>query len=218
MQLSISSIITRMSSMIFLGNELGRDPRWVQNAMDYMFHSLPAAAQLRQWPRFLRPLIAQFLPACRLVRADMQKARDLINPVMERRLLIEKKCLEAGQPVPENDDALAWMEKAARAKGVKHDPAQMQLTFAILALHSTAVLLGHTMLDISAKPDIIPVLREEILTTIKEVGWNRLAIPKLTVMDSAFKESQRMNPAGMRKSSPRLVLFSCTFCSPHQSP
>lgn len=202
MQISVSSIITRMSSMIFLGNELGRDPKWVQNAMDYMFHSLPAAAQLRQWPRFLRPLVAQFLPACRQVRADMQTARDLINPVIEHRRFLEKKSLEAGQPVPENDDALAWMEKAARAKGVKHDPAQMQLTFAILALHSTAVLLGHAMLDIAAKPEIIPVLREEVLTAVKDVGWNRLAIPMLKVMDSAFKESQRMNPAGMRKSSP----------------
>lgn len=202
MQISVSSIITRMSSMIFLGNELGRDPKWVQNAMDYMFHSLPAAAQLRQWPRFLRPLIAQFLPACRQVRADMQTARDLINPVIEHRRFLEKKSLEAGQPIPENDDALAWMEKAARAKGVKHDPAQMQLTFAILALHSTAVLLGHAMLDIAAKPEIIPVLREEVLTAVKDVGWNRLAIPMLKVMDSAFKESQRMNPAGMRKSSP----------------
>jgi hypothetical protein len=63
----------------------------------------------------------------------------------------------------------------------------------------------HTILDICARPELIGTLREEIEKVLKqEGGWQKTTASRLSKLDSVMKESQRLNPPGIRE-------LSCTY-------
>ncbi|KAF5720980.1 ent-kaurene oxidase [Fusarium mundagurra] len=189
-QEDLMRIVSRVSSRIFMGEELCRDEEWTKVSSEYTLMVFSCINPLRKYPRWLRPYIHWFLPQCWAVRAKLNEARQCLKPHIERRNAIKKQALAEGKPCP-FDDSLEWFEKEYE----KHDPAKEQIAVSIVAYHTTSDLLAETLLNLCQYPELLQELREEIVTVLTaEGGLTKAAMYNLKLMDSVIKESQRMRP------------------------
>jgi hypothetical protein len=190
-------MLARMSSRVFLGELLCRDPSWLHITINYAVHVIRATDELRQWPKMLRPFVNRVLPSCRMIRSDMKQALGLITPILNKRRADREAAIKAGTPPTQYNDAIDWMEDVA--KGRPYNPAISQLLLSMAAIHTSADMLTQILFDIAAQPDLVKALREEIITVTRENGWNKISLYKLVLMDSTIKESQRLKPVAISK-------------------
>lgn len=188
----ILELIARISSRVFLGDELCRNPPWLAVTKDYTVDSFKAAFKLESVPKFLRPLVAIFDPDCQRTRAGVKAARAMINEVIQRRQQRVAQAKANGEPVPVFDDALTWAE--AESSGEKYDAAVFQLTLGFAAIHTTTDLLTKTIVLLAEKPHLIEPLRDEMMEVLRAEGWKKSALYNLKLLDSAIKEAQRVYP------------------------
>ncbi|KLO96693.1 Uncharacterized protein LW93_10073 [Fusarium fujikuroi] len=189
-QADLIRVVSRVSSRIFMGEELCRDEEWNRTSSEYTLLAFGYGGHLREYPRWLRPYIHWFLPQCWAIRAKLNEARACLKPHIERRNAIKQKALAEGEPCP-FDDSLEWFEREYE----KHDPAKEQIAVSIVAYHTTSDLLAETLLNLCQYPKVLQELREEIVDVLKaEGGMTKAALYNLKLMDSVVKESQRMRP------------------------
>ncbi|KAJ0384391.1 hypothetical protein COL922a_008446 [Colletotrichum nupharicola] len=192
---AILDLVARLSSRVFLGDELCRNEAWLRVTKDYTVISFMAAMKLTFVPRPLRPLVHWFLPGCRLVRQHLAQARALISGVIEQRRAAKREAAAKGEEAPSYNDAIEWAEM--ECKGQAYDAAVFQLTLSFAAIHTTTDLLAQTMLFLANQPELITPLREEVVQVLKAEGWRKTALYNMKLMDSALKETQRMKPNSM---------------------
>ncbi|EXA34121.1 hypothetical protein NW756_008529 [Fusarium oxysporum] len=189
-QADLIRVVSRVSSRIFMGEELCRDEEWNRTSSEYTLLAFGYGGLLRSYPRWLRPYIHWFLPQCWEVRAKLNEARQCLKPHIERRKVIKQKALAEGKPSP-FDDSIEWFEKEYE----KHDPATEQIAVSIVAYHTTSDLLAETLLNLCQHPELFQELREEIIAVLTaEGGLTKGALYNLKLMDSVVKESQRLRP------------------------
>ncbi|CAF3447089.1 unnamed protein product [Fusarium graminearum] len=176
------NLISRMSASVFVGEELSHDETWQQVSTNYGMTVFLAARALRQWPRWLRPLIQWFLPACKSCRAEVKRAREVLEKNLAKRAAEGK----------EHDDSITWFSEIAAGKS--YDPVAAQLGMSMAAVVTTSELLKQTVIEICSH-DLITPLREEIEAVVHEHGWSPAALTNMRLLDSVIKETQRMNSA-----------------------
>ncbi|KAI1346582.1 cytochrome P450 [Xylaria sp. FL0043] len=189
------SLVARLSSRVFLGDKLCRDPGWLQVTSQYPITSFNAAYKLRLYPKLIRPLVHWFLPECQLLRHQSALARSMIQPIIDQRLEEKRKALEAGLPVPTYDDAIDWAQE--ESKQFKYEPATFQLAMSNAAIHTTSDLFTQTILELLAHPELIQPLRDEVIEVLRIHGWTKSGLYNLKLMDSILKETQRVKPISM---------------------
>lgn len=188
---------------MFLGDEICRDEDWLDVSVNYTIDSFLAARELRQWPSVLRPLVHWFLPAAQRTRKHMKVGREIIQREINKRGLVQGKIPEKVQG--RRSDALDWSHEVAA--GRLFDATQLQIGLGLAAIHTTSNLLTNVMYDLTAYPEYIEPLREEIKTIAEEEGiLQKTSLTKLRLMDSVLKETQRVNPVSMGKISISLFL------------
>ncbi|KAL3607915.1 hypothetical protein FPOAC2_02905 [Fusarium poae] len=189
----IMRIVSRMSSRIFMGEELCADDDWLKISIEYTVQLFQTADGLRSYPRWARPYVHWFLPSCQGVRRKLQEARDLLQPYIERRNAAKQAAIDEGRPSP-FDDSIEWFEKEYEGKS---DPATEQIRLSLVAIHTTTDLTMETMFNIAMHPELLKPLREEIVTVLSTEGLKKTSLYNLKLMDSVIKESQRLRPAGL---------------------
>ncbi|SCO76981.1 probable gibberellin cluster-GA14-synthase [Fusarium oxysporum] len=203
-------LMARITSRVFLGKEMCRNPQWLRITSTYAVIAFRAVEELRFWPAWLRPVVQWFMPHCTESRALVQEARDLINPLLERRRAEKAEAERTGEKFTYND-AVEWLDDLAREKGVGYDPACAQLSLSVAALHSTTDFFTQVMFDIAQNPELVEPLREEIISVLGKQGWSKNSLYNLKLMDSVLKESQRLKPisiASMRRFTTHDVKLS----------
>lgn len=188
----ILSVVSRVTSRIFVGKHLGRNQKWLHTIVGYVELSIHAMQELRFWPKFLRPVIVWFLAKPTKLRAYIRDAETHVFAEIKRRQ-------EEPEPI-EYNDAIEWFQEMA--KGQKYNPAVSQLILAAVAVHTTADLIAQTLYDIIQHPELIQPLREEIIQVIGEGGWKKTSLYNLKLLDSVLKESQRLKPNQIGTSRP----------------
>ncbi|OLN97796.1 Dihydromonacolin L monooxygenase LovA 3 [Colletotrichum chlorophyti] len=191
-QADIIRIVSRMSSRVFMGEELCRDEEWVRAASDYTAAAFAVGWELGFFPRWARPIVHWFLPSCWRVRSLLAEARRVLKPHLERRNARKVAALERGDERAIFDDSIEWFEQ--EYKGTKYDPASEQITLSLVAIHTTSDLLQQTMIDLARNPELFKPLREELVQVLGTEGLRKTALYNLKLMDSVIKESQRHKP------------------------
>lgn len=222
---ALLDFVARLSSTIFLGDEeVSHNASWLRITMEYTVDSFLASHQLRTYPKLLWPVIAWFLPQARKVKAQLKEAESIIAPVIERRRAENAATTTDSHGKVERYDSIEWLEQTAQEKKIKYQPAAMQLTLALSAIHTTTDLLTTTMYELLQSPDTIQLLRDEIVSVIPDGGLKHSSLYNLKLMDSVIKEAQRLKP--VLSSKPRShhtcstlqgKLFSNTCESQHGS-
>ncbi|KAA8651114.1 cytochrome P450 [Aspergillus tanneri] len=171
--------IARISSCIFVGPELSRNPEWQDIIVNYTLTFFYSVRALRHWPGFLRPVIHWVVPECRRARYQVRRAHDILTPVLESRAAM-KQAANAENCSLKFDDSIEWMEEVAR--GRSFDPVAAQLDY-----------LGYMY----AFGELIQTLREEIMNAVGESGWTTAGLFKMKLLDSVIKETQRLKPGAL---------------------
>lgn len=191
-------LIARLSSRVFLGEELGHNEAWLRLTKDYAMVSFDAAISTTACPKAFKFLLPLFSKKCKNVLSIFQEARALITPVIERRHQLKAEARRKGEPVPIYDDAIDWAEN--ESQGSPYDPMDFQLFLSFTAIHTTSRLLSQTLMRLSSDQHLLALLRQEIVEVFKAHGVTKAAINELKLMDSALKENQRVKPDSDRKS------------------
>ncbi|RYO88716.1 hypothetical protein DL764_008703 [Monosporascus ibericus] len=196
---TLVEIIARLSSRVFLGHELCRNPAWLRITIDYTMTVFRGVMALKRWPSFLRPVVWRFVPEVRRVNEQIDEAVRLITPI------IEKKKAEGNSSSPETTkparlDVIQWASEVAN--GRRYDPTLLQLGFSMASMHNTTDLATQVLYDLCAHPEYIEPLRKEVETVLEQEGMTKAGLARLKLMDSFMKESQRIKPSellGMRR-------------------
>lgn len=200
----IPRIVAQASARVFVGQDLCRDPRWLRIAVNYAADSVAGARVIARWPRILQPLVHWFIPDCRKVREHVKEARKLMGPFIHQR-----RQERQNKKIPkEARDAIDWFYEVVQDE--PFDPVTFQLTLAVVAIHSTSDMLVQALHDICSHPQLIDELRKEVVTVFSSEGFKRSSINNLKLMDSVFKESQRLKPLALGKFSFHLIKITRT--------
>ncbi|KAL7268190.1 hypothetical protein RUND412_009197 [Rhizina undulata] len=177
-----------------LGAPLCRNKEYLQACLRYATRAFITGLTLDMLPRIFRP----FLAWCMLNRA--KRVRELMRflaPIFEERK--EKMRTLGDKWTDKPKDSIQWIIEEAR--GTCIDTTE-RMTMHILLLnfvstHTTSQSITHALIDLAANPHFIPELREEIKTVLaEEGGWTKPGLTKMKKLDSALKESQRINGVG----------------------
>lgn len=191
--------VARVSSRLFLGDRLCRDPEWLTITTTYTYHVTTAVHELNAWPSLLRPLVYRYLPRIRELRRQVRKAHTVMGKVLK-----ERAALVAKGEAPEYIDAIEWFKQVAN--GRKYDPVHVQLSLSFVAIHTTADMVTQLMFDLAEHSELIQPLREEIVTVLGSQGWKKTSLYNMKLLDSVLKEVQRLRPINESKT-----LFAAQF-------
>jgi cytochrome P450 len=177
-----------------MGESLCRDDEWVRASGDYTVQSFKTGDILRTYPRWSRPFVHWLLPSCWTLRKKLAEAIQCLKPHLERRSVISAEAEAQGKPSP-FDDSIEWYKK----EGSTRNPALLQISLSLVAIHTTSDLLMETLFNIAQHPDLFQPLREEITDVLTTEGLKKTALYNLKLMDSVIKESQRLRPVLLGK-------------------
>ncbi|KAH9228638.1 hypothetical protein K456DRAFT_1774556 [Colletotrichum gloeosporioides 23] len=185
-------LVARLSSRVFLGEELCRNQKWLDISKSYSINIFLCGELLRQYPHFLRHAACYFIPECQLLRTQVADARKLMTPILQKRRDERRIAETKGKPAPVYNDVMQWVEE--ESKGSSYDPVGAQLGFSVVAMHTTTDLATETMCRLIQRPQLVNDLREEIESVLVKEGWTKTALFQMKLLDSVLKEAQRLKP------------------------
>ncbi|KXJ87231.1 cytochrome P450 [Microdochium bolleyi] len=189
---AVLKMVAIVSGHVFIGPEHNRSEAYLHASINYTIDIFNAAAQLKTWPKLLRPIGQYFVPGVETVKEHRRRAQEFLVPIINER----RARLAAGEQVP--DDVLQWTIAKAHKFGITDDAALAdgQLTLSLAAIHTTTMMATHIIYDlIGTCPEVIPELRQEIKTVLEENDniLTTQALYQMKLLDSVMRESQRTN-------------------------
>jgi cytochrome P450 len=127
----------------------------------------------------------------------LNEARGILGRILKQREQAKAEAARKGEPAPVYNDMLEWIEQ--ESKGLALDPVVLQMTLTFAVIHTTSDLLSQTMMRLGNEPHLIEDLRKEIVQVLTTDGLTKVALANLKLMDSAIKETQRINPPSLSK-------------------
>ncbi|KAJ5251401.1 hypothetical protein N7489_001811 [Penicillium chrysogenum] len=192
-------LIALSTSRMMAGDVLRENEEWLNVASNYAVNVGITILLLRPVPKYLRPIVAPFLPTVRKMKKQLRFAKDLFIPMVhERRLAEQVKDPNYTKP----DDFLQWMMDLSEEKKEILDPDtlahHMLLLVTLAVTHTSTMALCHCLFDLVTRPEYIEPLREEMTRTLPD-GWykaTQAAFKDQARLDSFLRESQRFAPPG----------------------
>jgi len=189
---SLFNLVSRVSSRIFLGEELCRDEAWLRITQIWTEQSFKAVMNTPVFPNALKFLLPWLKKDYKDVLQLYSEACAVIKPVIEKRKQIKAEAKRKGEPIPVYNDALEWGELESQGSSyVAHD---LQLLLSFAAIHTTTNMAGLALGRLAQDPYLVTLLREEMISVLKADGLNKNSIYNLRLLDSMLKEVQRIAP------------------------
>ncbi|TVY92981.1 Cytochrome P450 monooygenase [Lachnellula willkommii] len=226
----LARIVALLSGRVFVGRPLSREEEWVSSTTQFAAHAHLARLAILEWPRWMRPFVAPFLPEIQRLNMHKTRGAQLLTPMLKdclARAQGEKSGLEGYED--EQGTMISWllrhMDQKQRADPLLLGVNQMMLSFA--AILTTSMSICHIVYDLACRPEYVEPLRKEINEVLREDGYDidgegclklkKTSMSKLRKLDSFIKESQRLSPLGM-VSNTRIVTSDLTLSTGHILP
>lgn len=191
-----------------MGEEMCDNEQWLRLSSEYTKLVFNLVGDLFAYPnKFTRKIVHRFLPRCQELRASLDRCRQTLQPVIDRRKEAVADAVNRGEDPPTWEDSLEWF----RREFGEIDFATKQIQMSMAAIHTTTDLLAETLVRVACHPEHVPALREEAIRVLSAEGWKKTALYNLRFMDSFIKEAQRMRPALLCKSCLSRTSPRCLF-------
>lgn len=190
----LSELVSRLSSRVFGGLELARNQQWIQLSTAYPRNAFACTMALRMVPRIIRPLLAAVLPTYWRTRSNIRDAKRIVGGIITKRRADEGATDMSAKEHP--CDLLQWMMNAAAGTETHADDLAHRLLFiSDASVMTTSLLISHCLYDLVAHPEALSCIREEVHNVLREGdNFQKTTLHKMRSLDSALKESQRLNP------------------------
>ncbi|TDZ60834.1 Cytochrome P450 monooxygenase ATR2 [Colletotrichum trifolii] len=183
-------IIAIASGHVFVGPELCSDEAYLGTSIDFTQHLMKAVYGIAMIPTFLRPLVAPWLPMTRALHRRLAEADAVFQPIVTAR--------QQQEGSTRHNDMLQWMLDAQTRVGElsTRDLALAQLGASFAAIHTTTMTATNAVYWLAAKPELAPVLREEVERVLAGSGgrFTTAALADMKKMDSFLREVMRVTP------------------------
>ncbi|KAG6331515.1 hypothetical protein ID866_7572, partial [Astraeus odoratus] len=183
---TMREIVCRASNRVFVGLPLCRDPDWIELNSQFAVDVMTDAFFLNMFPKFLVPLVANFV---KNTARGIERAMRHLDPIIKQR----QKCMsDYGEEWTDKpNDMLQWlMDEKQESKTKKLTSRVLTMNFA--SIHSTSNTFTQALYNLVANPQYIQPLREEVDAVIEKYGWTKEGIAKMEKVDSFLTESQRL--------------------------
>ncbi|KAK8050778.1 cytochrome P450 [Apiospora phragmitis] len=200
-------IVARLSTRVFVGLPLCRDAEFLEACQSFNRNVALSAAFLNLLPSFLKPFLAPLVSGLNYLR--YKKCSKYILPTIRERLetLKNREKLPVFDPSPPSDYIQWAIDHAVQKGGIESGELESHVIatrFAILcfaAIQSSVITLTNAVFDIASSPDcasFLDTMRREVLSetaTPNTTGplWSRAMMARLAHVDSALRESLRLN-------------------------
>ncbi|KAH8659907.1 cytochrome P450 [Xylariales sp. PMI_506] len=183
----------RVSGRAFVGTGLNRSEEWIHISYNFTRDLFLAALKLRALPSFLRPIAAPLISELRRVYQHNNRARALIQPILEQRA---KEETTPGYVKP--SDTIQWIHDLIPEENKKdyYFQGALQLALMGVSVQSTSKLIVTIILNLMKYAEYVPILEEEVRTTLHgcEGEWTLESMARLEKLDSFMRESMRFEP------------------------
>ena len=185
---TVLELVTTSTSRMFVGRDLGRDPRWLSAASGYTVAVGAVTKDLQRHYQFLHPIVAPFLQSYKELQQCHAEAEAILLPVFDRRRILQSV---------QHHDMIQWLLDAS-AKDPVQDLGKLirrMMFLNMAAIHTTTHTVTNVILDLCDRPEYIEPIRQEMIEEIKDHGGVKAStLASLKRLDSFMKESQRLNP------------------------
>ena len=168
------------------GADLSENPVWLHTMATAALDGSAGAMVIKQIPRFLRPLLAGWVPQIRRMPHYFENAKQVIVPILEKR---RREGLKS-------DDFLQWL--TLEAQGEEREDtyiAIIMLKFSFVAFFTTVSACTHLFYALCSEPAYLGPLKDEMEHVLKShPGYKRTTFARMIKLDSFMKESQRFEP------------------------
>ena len=149
---------------------------------------------LKLFPPWTHHFLSWLLPTTWRGNRYIGNAKKLLVPEILRR---KAETREKGST--DDNNLLSWMiEIASEKEGDPASLAHLEVVMSLASIHTSQMNAVHCLYDLTAYPEYVEPIREEIREVIREDGgwiqWTKSSFTKLRKLDSFMKESQRWNP------------------------
>ncbi|KXH25882.1 hypothetical protein CNYM01_11434 [Colletotrichum nymphaeae SA-01] len=184
-------LVAILSARIMHSDEAARNPAWTNLSMSFVHTAIEYGSALKQWPPFLRPFVAYFLPERLEKEKQWAKGREIVAKSMARKSALGGAPLE--NP-PTMLDHLSSGEHADKA-GDLDLQLLLQMTLAVASIHTTSSSMVQVLYDLAACPEYTEELRQEVVDVLESSGgiFTKQSLAEMKKLDSWMKESLRMN-------------------------
>ncbi|KAF2494845.1 cytochrome P450 [Lophium mytilinum] len=189
-------VIAKVSNRIFVGPELCLNEDWIAISIDFTLKVFAGANALGKWRPWLRPFMRYFIKEIDDTNNLKQRAEDFMVPIIKaRRAAMEKGEFDENKP----DDFLQWcLDQEGKTMNRKVErQAEIQLALSLGGIHTSSMMLTHSMYDLAARPELVALLREELqgLLDANNGKWNKTMLNDAWKLDSFMREVMRLNPS-----------------------
>ncbi|KAJ5365912.1 hypothetical protein N7517_008798 [Penicillium concentricum] len=187
---TVLALVAQMTTRAFVGSELCRKAEWLDIAISFTINRAIAVQAIQAWPWFLQPVVHWFLPTCKAVRRQIQLAREILMPVLER----ERQTIHSNDSSTDRVfSTLKFIDEYAQ--GSRYDATMAQLRLTAVSVLTTSDMVEKVLARLCEHPELVQALREEIISVFENSPLHHKSLLRLTLMESVMKESQRLEPA-----------------------
>jgi len=189
-------VIAKVSNRIFVGPELCLNEDWIAISIDYTLKVFAGANAIGKWQPWLRPYVRFFIPEIGETNRLKKRANDFMIPIINaRRAAMARGEYDHDKP----DDFLQWcLDQEGKTMNRKVErQAEIQLALSLGGIHTSSMMLTHSMYDLAARPELVLMLRKELqgLLDANNGKWNKSMLNDAWKLDSFMREVMRLNPS-----------------------
>lgn len=203
-QQDLVQIVGRVIGRLVVGAPLNRNSEWLKASIDHAVAVIMFSFWLRQFPGFLRPYIAPFMPYKRMLERSKRVIAASVGPLISQQMTRKT----AKQAPSESGRLVQWLleryEPTETPQLISSHIIKDHNTLCFAAIHGPNFLLVQALIYLASYPQYIAPLRKEIdreLVNAPFEEWTRETVERLEFLDAFCKESSRMNPQSVCKSS-----------------
>ncbi|KAL9124547.1 MAG: hypothetical protein Q9217_006135, partial [Psora testacea] len=200
---SIMEIVTRTANRVFVGLPLCRDTVFSTRCQRMAQSVAGVGVFLRGMPDRLRPLLAMVLTLP--IHWYMRKCKQSLYPLVRQRLdERERRLKDQGRDhYNEPNDLVQWLINLSASRQEKKDLTAERISIRVLAdvfaaIHTSTITGTFTLYDLAASPtdkNYMDTLRQECQRILADDNgmWTKDGLARMYGIDSALRESQRVN-------------------------
>jgi cytochrome P450 len=197
-------IVARLSTRVFMGLPLCRDREFIEACQSFNRKVALSAAAISIFPAWLKPFVAPMFTCYDYIQ--YKRCSNFIMPIIKERLahaaLGDREKLPLSDDKPPND-YVQWAIEHALAKPTVNpmelDPGVIACRFSVLcfaAIQSSVITLTNTLFDLAASPDCkesLSMMHDEVAKESDNSPWTKATLARMPHVDSALRESLRLN-------------------------
>ncbi|KAF2272943.1 ent-kaurene oxidase [Westerdykella ornata] len=194
--MKLVNAVAKVSGRVFVGPELCRNKEYLDAAANYTLDLISAQRKISEIKPWQRPFLAPRLKEVKQLRIREEKAKEILEPVVNARREAEKNDPTYKKP----DDMLQWLMNRGSDYGRDsiESLAKVQLGLIFAAIHTTTLTATNILYTMAERTEYIQPIREEIRQAMADNDgvMTYRALQQMEKLDSFMKETMRFYPPG----------------------